>query len=292
MHIRFIFWISILCASTLVAQLPKTDLYLAEFKGLSAVPQLLKIKYLNDFNPNGYNNQPGFFTFDELFLTVGKDTSNTTEIYHLNLKSAEYFRFTETPGISEFSATSSMQKGKISCVRIEPDGKDQSLWSYPADRSGMGSRLLPNLKNIGYYAWLNKDSVALFLVGNPHTLVIADVNTGKTDFIIDNIGRCIKYDNEGRLFFVHKVKSDLWQLKSLDIQNRNTKVICTMPPGREDYDLLINGNIIAGDGSKLKTINPAKSTEWVEIADFSNLGINNINRLVAVRDRVVFVNNK
>lgn len=273
-------------------QLPKTDLYMAEFKNLSSVPKILNIKYLNDFNPNGYNNQPRFISYDELYLTVGLDTNRFTDIYSLNLKNNNFFRFTATDKISEFSASPSLQSGKVSCVRIEPDGKDQSLWSYPEDRSGAGNRVLPALNNIGYYSWINEDTVALFLVGSPHQLVLADIKSGKKELISENIGRCLKYDNDGNLYFVHKIKPDLWQLKAFHISDKAISVVCQMPTGREDYDLLINGTIITGDGSKLKSIDPIKSKEWTEIADFSSAGILNINRLTVVRDRIVFVNNK
>lgn len=273
-------------------QLPKTDLYMAEFKNLSSVPKILTIKYLNDFNPNGYNNQPRFISYDELYLTVGLDTNRFTDIYSLNLKNNNFFRFTATDKISEFSASPSLQSGKVSCVRIEPDGKDQSLWSYPEDRSGAGNRVLPALNNIGYYSWINEDTVALFLVGSPHQLVLADIKSGKKELISENIGRCLKYDNDGNLYFVHKIKPDLWQLKAFHIYDKAISVVCQMPTGREDYDLLINGTIITGDGSKLKSIDPIKSKEWTEIADFSSAGILNINRLTVVIDRIVFVNNK
>ena len=82
------------------------------------------------------------------------------------------------------------------------------------------------------------------------------------------------------------------QLKSFDIQTKAMTVLCQMPSGREDYELLVNGMIITGDGSKLKSFHPSRSTEWIEIADFTASGISNINRLTVVRDRIVFVNNK
>lgn len=292
MNFKLIFIFILSIQSLVIAQLPKTDVYLAEFKNLNSEPKLLTIKFLNDFNVNGYNNQPRFISYDELYLTVGLDTNRYTDIYRLNLKNNNFFRFTATDKISEFSASPSSQSGRVSCVRIELDGKDQSLWSYPEDRSGTGNRILPKLNNIGYYCWVSKDSVALFLVGSPHQLVLSDISTGKNELISENIGRCLKYDNEGNLYFVHKIKPDLWQLKVFHIADKAISVVCQMPTGREDYDLLVNGMIITGDGSKLKSINPSKSKDWTEIADFSSTGISNINRLTVVRDRIVFVNSK
>lgn len=42
--------------------------------------------FLTSFNPEGYNNQPKFFSENELWLTVQSDSDTTqTDIYALNL---------------------------------------------------------------------------------------------------------------------------------------------------------------------------------------------------------------
>jgi hypothetical protein len=279
-------------ASAIFAQLPKTDVYLAEFKNLNSQPQMVALKYLNEFNPNGYNNQPKFFSYDEIYMTAAIDTQQSTDIYHLNIKNNQRYRVTDTEKISEFSPASVPSGKSFTCVRIEPDGVDQSLWKYPADRSGSGLRLLPSLKNVGYYVWLNKDSVALFLVGSPHKLVLANVKKEKIETLSENIGRCLKTDNNGHLLFVHKLTNEDWILKSYQIQDKVMTTICRMPNGREDFEIMINGTLIVGDGPYLKTFLPGKDKDWINIADLSLKGIKNINRLSVVRDRIVFVNNK
>lgn len=282
----------LILTSTIFAQLPKTDVYLAEFKNLGTLPNMVSLKYLNGFNPNGYNNQPKFFSYDEIYLTAGIDTHQITDIYHLDIKKNEIFKVTDTENISEFSTAPSPIPGSFTCVRIEPDGIDQSLWKYPSNRSGPGIRLLPTLKNIGYYTWLNADSVALFLVGSPHKLVVANIKTGAMEIIVENIGRCLKTDNNGNLLFVHKISSDSWILKSYHFPDKTMVNICKMPIGREDFDIMMNGTLVVGDGSFLKTHIPGKDKNWISIADLSVKGIKNINRLSIVRDRIVFVNNK
>lgn len=273
-------------------QLPSTDVYLADFKNMSSLPQIQTLKYLSNFNPKGYNNQAKLFSYDEIYLTVAQDTSKFTDIYQLNLKSNEISRFTNTEKISEFSPSPSLVPGQLTTVRIENDGVDQSLWSYPVDRSGHGSRLLPQLKNIGYYNWINKDTIALFLVGNPNTLAIANIKSGIVSTLAENVGRCIKSDQSGHLFFVHKLKTDSWMLKSYQFSDQAIVNICLMPQGREDFELLPNGNMITGDGPLLKLYNPSNNKGWTAFADFTHNGITNINRLSIYRDRLVFINVK
>lgn len=274
------------------SQLPATDLYLAEFNNISSKPHVLSLKYLSGLNPSAYNNQPKFSGYDEIFFTAAIDTQKTTDIYHINLKNNELRQFTKSKQISEFSPSPVPGKNLISCVRIEPDGKDQSLWTYPNDRSSSGTRLFPDLKNVGYHSWINKDSVALFLVGATHSLIIADVRTGKFKIFSENIGRCIKFDGERRLLFVDKTTPEIWLLKSINLADSSISTLCQMPVGRDDFDVMVNGKIIVGDGSFLKTILPGNGQNWTSIADFSPAGIQNISRIAVSRDRVVFVNTK
>jgi hypothetical protein len=278
--------------NTIEAQLPKNDIYLAVFSNLNTNPELQNVTFLNGFNKSGYNNQPIFISNDELMVTCGIDTSRFTDLYRMNINTKEFFKFSATDGISEFSANVAPQKGRMTCVRIEPDGKDQSLWSYPANRSDQGFRILPKLKNIGYYCWINQNEVALFLVGSPHRLVIADITSGRTSIVSENIGRCLKYDGSGLLYYVHKITPDTWQLKTFNHLTKKVNTVCQMPSGREDYELLANGNILTSDGSKIKMIKPALNAEWKDIADLTDLGINSINRITSSGDKVVFVNNK
>ncbi|MBC7885338.1 MAG: hypothetical protein H7X99_07675 [Saprospiraceae bacterium] len=272
-------------------QLPKTDLYVAEFKNLATIPQVSSVKFLNKFNLNGYNNQAKFFTYNDLYLSSGIDTHQITDIYHLQLKKNEIQRITNTEMISEFSPTLTPHEDFFSVVRIEADRKSQSLWMYPLDLSNTGYRVLSKLNNIGYHTWISKDSVALFLVGSPNTLVVADIKTNKIELITENAGRCIKIDQDGHLIFVHKVRQDLWLLKSYDVKEKSVFSICQMPANREDFDIMPNGTFIASDGAKIKIFNPLKDGEWIEVADFSNQNIMNIQRIQVLRDRVIFINN-
>lgn len=292
MRILFLLFVAFAFCDFAAAQLPKTDVFVAEFKNLGSKPQLQSVKYISGFNPGGYNNQAKFVSNDDLYLSVAIDTSRNTDIYHLDLKNQQYYIVTKTPQISEFSPILNPGKDRLTTVRIEPDGIEQSLWSYPSDRSNIGKRLFPLLKNVGYFTWINADKVAMFLVGNPHSLVVGDVNTGNTESIIDNVGRCLKTDANGNLLFVHKIREDLWMLKSFQYADKTISAVCQMPSNSEDFDVLANGMIITSTGSMIKAFNPSKDKTWWLIADFAAAGILNIQRPSVFRDRLLFINNK
>jgi len=286
------FTISVFYTSNVLGQLPNTDVYMATVKNFGTKPQMTSLSYLSSYNKDGYNNQAKLFAYDKIYLTSAIDTHKITDIYKIDLNDHELSQVTDTEQISEFSPTPSPIKDHFSVVRIEADGTTQTLWLYPDNQSNKGYRVLRKLGNVGYHCWINEDSVALFLTGTPHTLAIAQLSTGKTEVIADDIGRCLKYDGNENVYFVHKVQTDLWLLKSYHLFEKRMNTLCQMPSNREDFELLPNGNFITGDGPTIKTFNPEKDSSWVVAFDLSDQNIMNINRVNIIRDRLVFINTK
>lgn len=281
--------LTLLTFEILYAQLPKTQVYLAEFADWSSQPQLKALRYLTNFNHNGYNNQAKFANADELYMSAAIDSAHQTDILHFDLRRRTVDKFTNTLKISEFSPIIAPDQINLTTVRIESDGQDQSLWSYPLDRSNMGYRLFPKITNIGYYTWISRDTVAMFLVGNPHQLVLGNVKSGATEFLTDNIGRCIKSIPNGYLYFVHKIRADLWVLKSYHFSDRATTTICQMPSGKEDFDILPSGHILIGDGSQIKWLHPNNDKTWKIVKDFKDMGIFNIQRPTVFGNKILFI---
>ncbi len=286
---KYIRLILLLLPFGLLAQMPKTDVYMAEIDDIWHSPKLTKLTYLNHFNQNGYNNQARFVNDQEIYLTVATDLSDKTDIYALNPGKSTYYYVTQTQGISEFSAIP--YQNSLATVRIEADGTDQSLWLYPMDRSHAGSRLFPALKNIGYFAYLDENRVALFLVGKPHQLAIGDIKSSEISIITENIGRCLKTNGKGILYFVDKTQKDIWVLKQYDTQEKTIQTIQQMPTGSEDFDLT-DGLFITTQGSKILSLNGKSSKDWEEIMDFSGFNISNINRPSVYKNKIIFINNK
>jgi hypothetical protein len=116
------------------------------------------------------------------------------------------FRVTNTPE-GEFSPTV-MPGGKyISVVRVEADST-QRLWRL-ADRDPKGetSVMLPDVKPVGYHAWIDEHTVALFVLGErgqPATLQVADTQSGKAQVVASNIGRSLQRTPSGAISFVQR----------------------------------------------------------------------------------------
>ena len=242
-------------------------------------------KFLTGFNPNGYNNQPQFFTNNELYLTVQtpEDTSQS-EIYLLNLANYTKTKVTQSAD-SEYSPTLMPDGGHFSCIRVENDGKNtQRLWQFPIDRSNNGRPIFKDIKDIGYHFWINDFLVAMFIVGNPHRLIIGNTSDDSSRNITANIGRCFQKLPNGNIAFIQKLSDNNWQLKALDIDSYRSSVIIQCLAGSEDFVCMPEGTFLMAKGSKLYKFNKVIDKAWLEIADFKPYGIHNITRMSLSRD--------
>jgi len=172
-----------------------------------------------------------------------------------------------------------MSGGKFfSVIRVEAD-QTQRLWKFPLD-GGNPSLVLENIKPVGYHAWLDENTLALFVLGRPATLQLADVRTGKAEIIESNIGRSLhKHPLRGSLTYIHKLSDSEWVLKELDIKTRKSRVLIKTMAGSEDFAWTPDGVLLAGKGGKLFKFDPAKDHDWQEAADFSASGLKSITRL-------------
>jgi hypothetical protein len=277
-------------AAVVFGQLPASDLYLCKIH-LSQKNIVTEAPvFLNAFNEGGYNNQPFFADYNTVFISTSQ-AGKKTDLFQLDLEKKEFFRFTDTENINEFSPQIHPAKSLVHTVRIEKDGKTQTLWAYPLDRSNIGYNVLPSLTNIGYYAWLNDQKVALFLVDSLPALAIADIKTGQVLTIQENVGRCLKV-KDGSLFFTQKTPEGLHKVKRYDVTEQTIQNVFVLPQSVEDFDLLNEGKFIFGNGSSLFIYNPNTSPVIQEGANLEKYGIRQIKRLVTARDRLIFVDQK
>lgn len=86
---------------------------------------------------------------------------------------------------SEYSPTLSSDHEWVYFVRVEADST-QRLWRRRL-RDGLEAPVFPEIKGVGYYTQLTQDLFALFIVGEPHTLVLADVRSQLVRKIDDDI---------------------------------------------------------------------------------------------------------
>ncbi len=271
------------------AQLPVTNIYQFSMVKTGDKMSISKPQMLTEFNSTGYNNQPCFFKDDVVYFTTNYYDKGQTEIAKFDLFDKILTRITYTPE-SEYSPTAVPEKESFSCVRVEADGTTQSLSVYPLDGIGYPKRYMNNTRNIGYHAWIDAKTLGLFLVKEPsQQLAIADAISERRKIILDRIGRTLKVSNDNQLYFIHKISDLEWVIKTYDKETSQSKSIVNSIPGVEDFELLADGIILAGSGSKLYKFDPKKDKAWQPIIDMEPYGINNIKRLTARKGRLIIV---
>lgn len=263
-------------------QLPRSNVYLFSLIQTDTNMQLRNPQFLTNFNPNGYNNHPVFFSDNELYLSVQTPADVQPDLYLFDLDRKTKTRVTSTPS-GEFSPARMPDFYNFSAIRQEIAGRDTvlRLWQFPVDRLTNGKPVFKYLNGIGYYHWLSSYEVAVFMVDQPKSyLGIADTRTDDVRPIATDIGRCFTKLRNGHIVFVQKSERGDWLLMRKNPYTRDLpqKIIETLPSS-EDFALLEDGTFLMGKGSKLYKYNPNLDEAWEEVADLRFYDIRNISRL-------------
>ncbi len=281
--------IIVFCASSVLSQtaLPATDIYLVDMKMRSGQIELGKPIQITEWQ--GYDNQPMFLPDGKSLLYTSIRDDGQADIYQYTISENALTNITKTFE-SEYSATV-MPDGKFfSVIRVERDST-QRLWKFPL-AGGEPSLVLEKVKPVGYQAWGDANTAALFVLGNPPALQISDIRTGNAEVVAQNIGRSLhKIPKQEAISFVHKVGDNEWLIKRLDLKTRTISTLVKTLPGSEDYTWTPQGILLMGKDAKLFQYDPKKNGEWQEIADFSSSGLKDITRLAVSPkgERLAFV---
>ncbi len=184
----------------------------------------------------------------------------------------------------------------ISVVRVEADGT-QRLWKVGLD-GGTPSLVLAGVKPVGYHAWVDADTVALFVLGSPATLQIADIRSGKAEIVARGIGRSVLRTPSGAVSFVRQVRAapdvpPTYTIEQVGAAGSPAAAVLISPvPGSGDPDLAWtpDGTLLMAHGGTLYSWRTGES-QWTAAADLAALGLAGVSRLaVSPRgDRIAIV---
>jgi dipeptidyl aminopeptidase/acylaminoacyl peptidase len=242
-------------------------------------------KPANITNRPGYDNQPAFSPNGrELYYTSTRDDSQA-DIYKYNIAAKTTERLTKTAPESEYSATVMPSHERISVVRVERDSS-QRLWSFTL--KGEDDRLvLPEIKPVGYHAWLSPFHLALFVLGTPNSLVLVNTRTGVEQVLARDIGRSLLPLPTGHGFTYLAHRDSDWVLTEVRLSASNDSVrysrpLVTLPDGM-NFVAWVGNTLIGGARTKLFTWRAGG--EWSELADLESEGLTNISRIAVSPDR-------
>jgi WD40 repeat protein len=243
---------------------PGTDIWLARLSSDGTITQPINIT-----NRPGYENQPAFTPDGKVLLFTRRDGEQTDIwAYDFTTRSSELTRITNTPE-SE------------SVIRVEADGA-QRLWRFTRDGQSP-TLVLTNVKPVGYHAWGPDGQLALFVLGNPNTLQVADSRTGRSRVVTQRIGRSVhRIPGRDTISVLHAEGDARW-IKELDVKTRTLKPIVRAvesPDG--DYTWTPDAAILMSDGKTLMRWTPGG--DWKPVADLAAIGLAGVTRMAVSPD--------
>jgi hypothetical protein len=263
-----------------------TDIWVAEL--LDSGRRLRVGTPVNVTDRAGYDNQPHFLPDGSGILYTTIDEQGQTDIMRFDFARERARRLTDTLE-GEFSPTP-LPDGGFAVVRVEADGR-QRLWRFDAD-GRTATLLLAAPEPVGYMAWFDADTVAVFVLGVPPTLVAVDREDGASRELLRSIGRSLHpVPGERLVSTVHKVSDEEWNIVAVGLDDDEPRVLASALLPSEDFAWTPDGQLVMGRGSKLYIRRPGDGHEWVELADFTAAGVNQITRIAVSpqNDRIAIV---
>jgi dipeptidyl aminopeptidase/acylaminoacyl peptidase len=251
-----------------------TDIWLVPLTGTMRAPGVGTAA--NVTNRPGYDNQPSFSPDGgTMYYTSQRD--GQTDIYKYSVAGGAVTQVTKTPE-SEYSAQL-MPDGKgISVIRVERDST-QRLWSFTLDGTAIGP-VLESIKPVGYHAWLDAETVFVYVLGSagtPATLQRASVKSGTATIVATRIGRTILRSTQGTVIYYAQRDTSGWWVHALD--GTRDQAIAKLPSPRDDFfAVTAEGDLIAASGNRLLIYQRAEE-KWIELAKFSEPGLQHITRI-------------
>jgi dipeptidyl aminopeptidase/acylaminoacyl peptidase len=267
---------------------PDTEVYLAP---LSTTGDQIEVgQPVNVSNNPGYDNQPAFTRDGTAILFTSARRGTQTDIYRYDIESKRVTQVTATPE-SEYSPTVTPDGG-LSVVRVEADGT-QRLWRFTSD--GHDPRvLLESIKPVGYHAWADDKTLALYILGQPgtdqpSTLQLASTATGKARTVATDVGRSLAAIPGGHtISFVQRQKAgDQVTLTIMELDPVSGSVLMLTPAveGATEADCAWTpvGTLLMAKADRVYSWRRGQSG-WREVSGSERLGLRSVTRMAVSPD--------
>ena len=243
------------------------DLWLADMTWNEGRPMLANLR--NATNRVGYDNQPQFFPDGSVYYTQGVE--DRTDIWRLDPTTGATAAVTSTLPESEYSATATPDGMGFTGIRVEADSL-QRLWRFNLDGSEVGP-VFETILPVGYHAWANDNTIAMFILGQPATLQVATVGSEDATLIAERIGRSInRIPGQTAVTYPRTFadgRSEIWTWGP----GQETTMLVEARPGSQDHTWA--GEILLQpEGGRLMGFDSSDpEAGWFEVADFTDQGL-------------------
>jgi hypothetical protein len=267
-----IFLIIILLISSFVKSQTDTEIYLFD---LIQNDSVLSISNPINISENkGYDNQPSFL-IDGSGILYSSTRFDQTDIVLYNIENQTKAWLTNTLG-SEYSPLQTPNKKYFSAIYLDNDDT-QLLWKYTFRRK-KPKVLIENL-TVGYHAWLNKNIIVSFVLGDPATLEVSNLKY-KIKYPIDkNIGRSIHKIPGSELVSFISLEHEDAEIYSINPLNSEKEFLADALEDSQDMAWTTDQTIIMGRDDKLYKLKVGVDKTWIEFASLKPLKLTGITRI-------------
>ena len=270
------------------AQNPDTDIWVAT---LARVGDSLAIgEPRNVTSRAGYDNHP-WFNADGTRIYYAADVDGQTDVFRLDLTSGETARVTSTPE-NEFSPML-LPGGELLAVRWAADMSDGHLWLF--DAAGTPLRVhAGSVPRIGYYAWGDDGTLAVFVNDSVQSFVLSDAATGAQTRIGQGLNGSPprRIPGERAVSYMQRDAAGAWWIWRLDLDTRaGAPLVRALEGGASNYFWTPDGVLLMARGDELHAWDPRVGGEWRRIAKFERPGLRAITRFAIspAGDRIALV---
>ena len=253
------------------AQMPETDIWLFELD-LKNGGQLKK--GVNITARKGYDNQPSFSADSKSLYYTSVQEASQSDVYACTLKSKKTKRLTVTPE-SEYSPCECFDRKSICTVTVLKDST-QVLQKLSGKTFSVNTPSLAGIDSVGYYTFLNKDTLLYYVLTKPHSLRVITVNGQHEHFIANHPTRGFKAVSRHEVIFGLK-DSAATTFYLFDFRTKEAVKYAEHQGIHEDIFWHEKNGLFISDGVQLKRY-LKNENNWQMIYDFSAYGLKKITR--------------
>jgi hypothetical protein len=260
---------------------PATEVYLVSLADPAA---WTAASVTNISNSPGYDNQPHFMRDSRSVLFTSNRDGKQSDIYRYWIADRKLTQVTDTRE-SEYSPTLVPGGDGFTVIQVEADNA-QRLKQF--DLSGRNPRLVshPDETGVGYHAWIDSDTLLLFIVGQPAVLGRYQPGGDAIELVTSGIGRAlVAIPNTKAASFTKRDEDRAWWLHRYDAGTRSSRALVRMPdgPGEPYVSWTRDGRAYTASGTRILTWKEGDA-EWTLAGDLAAAPVANISRLAVSPD--------
>ncbi|MEI8135817.1 MAG: hypothetical protein WCH21_00660 [Bacteroidota bacterium] len=263
----FIFTFSFLL---LKSQLPNTDVWLFKIEKTKTELKLSAPKNLT--NRTGYDNQPSFSNDGKKIYYVSIREDKQADFYYYDLKSEKIIQLTKTKE-SEYSPGQTPDGKYLNAVVVENDSAQRI--HFINSLTGVSEKK-HEVDSVGYYTFLNSDTVLYYKLTSPHSLRYYVNSTNEDKWLGNNPIRAFKTLN--RHSFIYGIKDSVKvTFYKYDFTLHKAEKYTEFASSSEDAIWHEQFGLLKSEGNKILRFDETKK-EWLLLFDLAQFGIKKITR--------------